>query len=1314
MTPEPERPTAPPQGWFRRLWGVIRPLRGTVVIAFGSAALATIGLVYTPIVVRSLVDGSIRRDDGTLTKWLLVLVVLAVLRGATIFGRRWYGGQVSIDVEADLRKAIHDHLQTLDPATHDALAQGQVVSRANADVSMVSQLLALLPILSSSVVQLVLSLVVMAFLSPSLTLVTLFMVPLLFLVSGLLRKWVFPASLAVQQQVGEMASNVEEAVSGVRVVKGFGQEHREMLRIEAASREVFRARAVSVRLTARYSPWLQALPSFGLVAMLAVGGRQVVHGSLTIGTLLAFLSYLNQLVAPIRMAGLVVGLSQQARAGGERIFELLDYAPRIVDASDASTLADGPGTIEFDDVTVAYPGGVTSLHGFSLRIAPGETVALVGASGSGKSTAALMVPRFNDPTTGSVRVDGTDIRTVTLASLRRRIGFVFEDAYLFSSSIHDNIAFGRPDATEAEVHNAAKMAEADRFIEALQHGYQTVVGEHGLTLSGGQRQRIGLARALLTDPRILVLDDATSALDTRTEAEIHDTLRRVMRGRTTIVVAHRRSSLALASRLIVMDAGRVLDEGTHDELMTRCQTYRLLLSGPGAEGEDAVVEAPARTGSPTDSPTDGTALSLVGASADRAFPEGTPSSESAALNGRPSAGWPSGEGLSSANGTPGAALSGAPVGMGPVTNMGSPMGGAMGGRGGGMMMGMGGPMGGGFGYNPSPKTLAMMEKLPPATDTPRIEPGPAVADAEADGGPLNLRKEIRPDRWPIALGLGLVALDTVLSLLGPALIKRGLDRGVADRSIHALNVATIVFLAVTFFDVAIMWAQSIVTALAGERLLYRLRLRVFAHLQRLGLDFYEQEMVGRILTRMTGDIDALTNLLNAGLIQLIVAVLSLFGIFGFLLVYNWRLALVALASLPPLIAATWWFRQRSRVAYEAVRDRVATVNANLSQSLSGVRVTQAFTREERNTKDFASIVGSHREARLAGQWAASVYFPIVETLSVLSTAAVLWAGAALVRGGSLTTGALVAFVLYLGQFFAPIQQLSVVIDTWQQASAAVGKLRGLIGRPSSTPAAPAPVPLPAATGRIEFRDVRFAYRVGAQEALRGVSLVIEPGSTVAFVGETGAGKSTLIKLVARYYDPTAGAVLVDGINLRDVALDQWRHQLGVVPQEPALFSGSIAANIAYGRPDAPRAEVEAAAEAVGAHDFISSLPDGYDTTVAGRGRSLSAGQRQLIALARASLVNPKVLLLDEATANLDLGTEARVQAAMGVLARDRTTLLIAHRLDTARRADRIVVLSDGRIVEDGSHDRLVAAGGTYARLWAASNDVVEPQSVAAR
>ncbi|HKN96144.1 MAG TPA: ABC transporter ATP-binding protein, partial [Pseudonocardiaceae bacterium] len=566
-------------GWVRRLLGYVLRHRTDVVLAVTAAILGSACQAGVPLIARQIVDGVIVSRTSALWPWLVLLVAVGAATFGFTYVRRYRGGRVGLAVQYDLRNAMHDHLQAMDMANVDRMPTGQLVARSNSDTTLVQGLLNTMPVLSGNILLMLLSLGIMLYLAPLLALVSIVVVPVLFVMSYRMRNRLFPATWDGQQREGDLAQIVDEDVNGVRVVKAFGQEQRELERLAGAARVLYGARMRAVRLQARYQPLLQSIPVIGQVAILALGGWLALHHTITLGTFLAFTTYVAQFAAPARQLAALLAVGQQARAGVERIFQLLDLKPAIGDAADAVELPPARGELTFAGVTFGYARDEPVLHGVDLTVAAGERVAFVGPSGSGKTTLAMLVARFHDPDSGAVLVDGHDIRTVTLRSLRRQVGYAFEDSFLFSDTVRANIAYGRPDATDAEIEAAARAAQAHDFVAALPDGYHTVVGERGLTLSGGQRQRIALARAILADPAILVLDDATSAVDAGVEEAIHDALRGVLADRTTLIIAHRSSSLHLADRVVLLDEGRVADVGTHAELVGRSAEYRALLSG---------------------------------------------------------------------------------------------------------------------------------------------------------------------------------------------------------------------------------------------------------------------------------------------------------------------------------------------------------------------------------------------------------------------------------------------------------------------------------------------------------------------------------------------------------------------------------------------------------------------------------------------------------------------------------------------------------------------------------------------------------------
>jgi ABC-type multidrug transport system fused ATPase/permease subunit len=561
---------------FKRLLGFLGPYRRGVVWSFALSAVAMVASVAIPWFVGQGINAIRAHDSARLRTYVIAIAVAAIVSFGLTAARRLVAGKVSLGVEYDLRNHVYQHLQTLELGFFDRQQTGQLMSRTTVDLQGVRFFLGYgLVFMAQSALTIVLVAVAMFIVDPRLAALSLTPVPFVVLIAFRYGRRARPAAQEVQQRIAELTAEVEENISGVRVVKAFAREGRQLDRFQHRTTRVFDQAMVSTKLQAYYNPLIGFLPQLGLAVVLLVGGRSVINGSLSIGAFTAFYAYLLRLLSPMRTLGMSLGMAQRATAAGARLFQILDRTPRITSPADAPQLPDGSGAVRFEHVTVRYEGqDIPALHDVSLEVPAGRTIALVGATGSGKTTLAQLLARLYDPIDGRVLVDGVDVRDVDLRSLRSEIAIVDDSPFLFSASVRDNIAYARPDATLEEVEEAARRAQAHDFIERLPEGYDTRIGERGLTLSGGQRQRVAIARAFLADPRILVLDDATSSVDASTEQEIKTALREVMQGRTTFVIAHRLSTIALADEIVVLEDGELIAHGTHDELLDVSDLYR--------------------------------------------------------------------------------------------------------------------------------------------------------------------------------------------------------------------------------------------------------------------------------------------------------------------------------------------------------------------------------------------------------------------------------------------------------------------------------------------------------------------------------------------------------------------------------------------------------------------------------------------------------------------------------------------------------------------------------------------------------------------
>jgi len=595
--PEPPSGIDPDQskGWIARLSPVLRTHRAVMSGALALAAVAMSIGALVPLVTRNAIDNALDARTSNLSTFVIVLIVLGITRAVFTFGYRYGLYGMAFRIEYQLRTMLHTHLSTLSFSFYDRVQSGQIISRANSDIRSVQMFLTFAPIMAVQLVSFVIAIAIMVSINIILTIVAMVALPGVFVFGQRLRQLIFPISWIVQSRMADVATVVDENVNGVRVVKSFAAEERQVNDLADSAFRLRWAQMQAHYARARYNPIIENIPRLGLALMLLYGGLEVIDGNLSIGDLVAFNLYIVILQAPFRFLGMLLMMSQRAKASAERIFEILDEQPTVVDRGGAFDLVDPIGSIAFDSVTFAYgtetvggAEGVDSgniLDDFNLDISPGERVAIVGRTGSGKSTIARLLLRFYDTQMGRVTIDGNDVRDITSRSLRHAVGLIPDEPFLFSTTVHDNIAYARPDASSDEVVAAATAANAHAFIRDLDEGYDSVVGERGYDLSGGQRQRIAIARTLLANPRVLVLDDATSAIDVQVEAEIHEALLALMENRTTIIIAHRLSTISLADRVVLIEGGRVVADGTHQELLATEPRYIAVLAASDSDSD---------------------------------------------------------------------------------------------------------------------------------------------------------------------------------------------------------------------------------------------------------------------------------------------------------------------------------------------------------------------------------------------------------------------------------------------------------------------------------------------------------------------------------------------------------------------------------------------------------------------------------------------------------------------------------------------------------------------------------------------------------
>jgi ATP-binding cassette subfamily B protein len=1135
------------------------------------------------------------------------IAIAGILRGALNYGQTYLAESLSQRVAYELRNMLYNRLQKLSYAFHDRSQTGQLMSRATSDVEGVRMFVGFALLRGVYFMVLLLAITVVLFvINWKLALISLCTLPFISFRAVVIGEKLRVISLKIQQGLGVLGTFIQESIVGAKVVRAFAREEFETEKFVRQARENYDYEIKISKLLASNSPVMSFALFLAVAGILWYGGRLVIGGEMTQGQMAQFLLYVVMLNMPVRMLGWLAQLYSRAMSSGQRVFEVMD-APNEVEEKPGATDIDGvKGMVSFEDVSFGYSAQQPALQGITFDVRPGQVVALVGASGSGKSTIANLIPRFYDVTTGRITIDGKDVRDLTLESLRRNVGIVHQDTFLFSATIRENISYGNPSATLEEIIQAAKIAHLNEFVMSLPEGYETWVGERGITLSGGQKQRLAIARTLLLNPRIIIMDDATSSVDMETEHFIRQALRSLLANRTTFIIAQRLRSVQMADLILVLENGRIAERGTHSELINRNGYYTRLynLQFRYQEGWQSTDEGP----------------------------------------------------------VPEVSLEAAPL---PVTE--------------GLVI-------------PAKATRLSRSSLSDSDDIVFGKPYDSRVVAR-------MAKFFAPYKLAVFLTIVSTMFYTGTIVASPYLVALAINKYIVVGDMAGLNIAIMFFLGNAVLNLMAYWGQIRVEAIIGQGILLSLRRQVFSRLQSLSISFFDHNEAGRIMSRAQDDVGELGDFLDSGAFWVMGEIVSLIAIVVVMLTMNFNLALISLAVVPFLFWFIIIWQKKARRSFINARRKLAAVNASLQENITGIRIIQSLSREKINTEHFDRVNQDNLQANLRAARHSAVMMPVMEALVSIATALTIVFGGLGVLNGAILVGTLIAFTLYIQQFFDPIRTLTMEYTQLQRTMASVARIFELADVSPEVVDSPQKVEPSHLRGGIRFENVSFRYETGP-EVLHNINFTVNPGETAALVGPTGAGKSTMVSLVARFYDVTEGRLLIDGIDVRDMAQVAYRRQLGLVLQDPFLFSGTIADNIRYGKPQAEESEVMAVARTIGAHDFIMKLEKGYDTWLQERGQNLSMGQRQLISFARALIASPTILLLDEATANMDSYSEQVMQEALQHLLKGRTAIVIAHRLSTIKNADRIAVLDSGRIVEEGKHEDLLEKGGLYARLYA--------------
>ncbi len=1180
-----------------RLWGFTTGVRsrifaavaiGILATGFGIARLALLGWLIARVFQGAPVDELI---------WPFVGVAMVmILRGGLEYLRTMVAHDTAAKVQVHLRTVIFDKVTELGPAHFGLERTGDAIM---AMIDGVEQLEIYfgqyLPQLFISMLTPFLIFGFVAFLDWPVAFVMLGAALITLFAPQIFHSWDQKSSLGRSRAYKAFAAEFLDSVQGLATLKAFGQSGARAKTLKIKADNVFKSTMWVLATNSLARGITDTGIAVGAAATLALGAYRVVDGDMSLAALIMVLMLGVEVYRPLRDMRSLMHNGMVAQASAQTIFHLLDSTPIVAEVANAASPGTLSPTVTFDDVTFAYPTSRRTAHeGLSFGVEAGERIGFVGPSGVGKSSIVRLLLRFYDPTEGAVRIGGRDLRELSFAEIRSQIAVVNQDTYLFHGTVEDNLRVGRPNATADEIEEACRAANAHEFVAQLPQGYRTVIGERGIRLSGGQRQRIAIARAILRDAPILVLDEALSAVDAENEAIIQDALDRLMQGRTTLIFAHRLSSVIGADRILVLDEGRIAESGTHAQLMAKHGVYH-----------DLMAEQAAETG------------------------------------------------------------------------------------------GVGGEIGGGG-------ALATGENVAPTySEEAQFAPTDAIVKAEGlgwIGAAVELMKHIGPYKAKLGLTF-FFGVTRVLAFIGIGVVSALAVKAVKGGDPFGM---LLVLLAIMAPVAGIFhWFESWIAHDMAFRLLAEMRIALFRKLDRLAPAYMVRRRTGDMVAMATHDVELVEYFFAHTIAPAFVAVLVPGLVVAVLFYFDWQLA-AALSPFLLLVAFSPFFmRKRVDELGSRAREALGELNAHAVDTIQGLGEIIAFQRIPERRQELIDRTENHHRIRLPFFRDLTLQTSMLEVATGLGGLSVVVAGAQLVSSGALDSGTLPLLTLLAMSAFLPISEIANVGRQLADTLGSTRRLYAVDNEPVPVTDGPGVADIDEAGGLpISLETVNFQYEAGNRRALHEAKFDVPAGKTVALVGSSGAGKTTIAHLLMRFWDPEQGAIRLGGHDLRDYTLDDLRQRIALVAQDTYLFNDTLRANILIADPSADEAKLMGALRRASLGEFVDGLPDGLDTMVGERGMRLSGGQRQRLSIARAFLKDAPVLILDEATSHLDAVNEKAVRESLEELMADRTTIVIAHRLSTVRSADLIVALNEGRVIEIGTHPELLAKGGLYAQLVA--------------